>query len=95
MKKNCGSCNYRVPGTDTHMVCSLRDYVLRVSKTDKCTSWKGDYFPVEIPQKFLREFSQLIMIGIEQANEDAQHTLLSKKEEQELKFAEKLVKYYA
>ena len=53
------------------------------------------YPTIEIPQKFLREFSQLIMIGTEQANEDAKHTFLSKKEEQALKFAEKLVKLYA
>ena len=95
MKKNCGTCKHRVNGTDTHMVCSLRDYVLRVSRTDKCESWQCDYYPVEIPQKFLREFAQLIMIGTEQANEDANHTFLSKKEEQALKFAKKLVKYYA
>ena len=91
----CESCQHRIQGTDTHMVCELRPYVLRVSRTDKCDSWEGNYFPVEIPQSCLKEFAQLIMIGTEQANEDAQHTMLSKKEEQALKFAEKLIKYYA
>lgn len=95
MKKNCGTCVHRINGKDTHMVCSLRPYVCRVSRIDKCESWQGSCFPVEIPQKFLREFAQLIMIGTEQAKEDAQHTFLSKKEEQALKFAEKLVNYYA
>jgi hypothetical protein len=95
MKKNCGTCQHRANGTDSHMVCELRPYVLRVSKSDKCDSWEGTYVPVEIPQSYLKEFAQLIMIGTEQANEDAKHTFLSKKEEQALKFAEKLVKHYA
>lgn len=95
MKKNCGTCKHRANGTDTHMVCELKPYVLRVSRTDKCDSWEGNYSPVEIPQAYLKEFAQLIMIGTQQANEDAQYTLLSKKEEQALKFAEKLVKRYA
>jgi len=95
MKKNCGSCNYRVPGTDSHMVCKLRDYVLRVSKTDKCTSWKGDYYPVEIPQEYLKEFAQLLMVGSQEFCILEQKYGLTTKEKQALKFAEKLVKYYA
>ncbi len=90
MKKNCGTCQH------SHMICGLRDYVLRVSRTDKCKDFKSLIDEeIIIPKKFITEFAQLIMIGTEQANEDAIHTFLSKKEEQALKFAEKLVKHYA
>ena len=41
MKKNCGTCKHRVNGTDTHMVCSLRDYVLRVNSNDACSKYKS------------------------------------------------------
>jgi hypothetical protein len=96
MKKYCGNCKHRIEGTDSHMVCGIRDYVCRVSVSDKCKNFKSLVEEeIIIPKKFITEFAQLIMIGTEQANEDAQHTWLSKKEEQALKFAEKLIKHYA
>jgi hypothetical protein len=41
MKKNCGTCNHRIRGTDSHMVCKIRNYVCRVAKTDTCSKHKG------------------------------------------------------
>lgn len=96
MKKNYETCKHRINGTDSHMVCGIRDYVCRVSVNDKCKSFKPLVEEeIIIPKKFITEFAQLIMIGTEQANEDALHTFLSKKEEQALKFAERLIKHYA
>ena len=95
MKKNCGTCQHRANGTDSHMVCELRPYVLRVSRTDKCESWEGTYSPVEIPQSYLKEFAQLLMIGTQQTEAFEMGNLNSKKEHQALKFAKKLIKHYA
>ena len=46
MKKCCGNCKHRINGTDTHMVCGIRTYVLRVSRTDYCSKWKQK-LPIE------------------------------------------------
>jgi hypothetical protein len=94
MKKNCGSCEHRKDGTDSHKVCELRPYVLRVSKTDKCNSWKGDYTPVEIPQAYLKEFSRLIMVGTQSFMYQSVDGW-TKKELRAYKFAKKLVHLYA
>ena len=37
----CETCKHRVNGTDSHMVCGIRDYVCRVSKTDSCSKHKS------------------------------------------------------
>jgi hypothetical protein len=95
MKKNCGTCQHRANGTDSHMVCELRPYVLRVSRTDKCDSWEGTFVPVEIPQSYLKEFCQLLMIGEQNIEHFDEEVLMKPKELKALKFARKLVKHYA
>jgi hypothetical protein len=40
MKKNCGTCVHRINGTDTHMVCGIRDYICRVNSNDSCSKHK-------------------------------------------------------
>ena len=39
--KYCETCQHRTQGTDTHMVCGIRSYVCRVSKTDSCSKHKS------------------------------------------------------
>jgi hypothetical protein len=49
--------------------------------------------PIIIPKSYLKEFSQLIVIGTQVAYQNSQYSYLSQK--QALTFAEKLVKLYA